>query len=161
MCYLGSSRASDTYRLCFSLQYATLGMRKDTSPCLDVQVLINNSSFCHNCKSKVLLSLFILACPKENRYQRRGLQCTSALCTCKGLPEAHWLVRQIKIKTPRIDSQKLRVCHDRQRRQDCDKARSGRHIHKDTIKMEMDQRGLAIARNRIDKNQPKSLKNEV
>jgi hypothetical protein len=29
---------------------------------------------------------------------------------------------------------------------------------KDTIEMEMDQRGLAIARNRIDKNQPKSLK---
>jgi hypothetical protein len=69
----------------------------------------------------------------------------------------HSWFRPIKIKTP-ASTPKSSEYHDRARRQDCDKARSGRHIHKGTIEMEMDQRGLAIARNRIDKNQPKSLK---
>jgi hypothetical protein len=44
---------------------------------LDVQVLINNSVSVAIAKAR-FSSLFILACPKENRYQRRGLQCTSA-----------------------------------------------------------------------------------
>jgi hypothetical protein len=86
----GILEASDTYRPMFSLQYATLRREERyKSMSLDVQVLINNPVSVAIAKSKVLLSLFILACPKENRYQRRGLQCTSSLyCTCKRITNA-------------------------------------------------------------------------
>jgi hypothetical protein len=136
----------------FMLPYATCARGKIQVHVSDVQVLINNSVSVAIAKAR--FSLFIYSSlSQENRYQRR-VSVHVSLVHIKDRATAG--TRQSKIKTPRIDSQKLRY-HDRQD-VNCDKARSGRHIHKNTIKMEMDQRGLAIARNRIDKNQPKSLK---